>query len=1091
MKNATHYVSSIGRQKLRRCLFSGFFLLMLSASAWAQQRTVSGTVTDAESGESLPGVNVILKGTTEGTVTNIQGDYTLSVPSDGGTLVFSFIGLTSREVEIGNQSTLDVIMQEDSKQLNEVVVTALGVEREERSLGYAVQEVSGEDVNRTKETNVINSLSGKIAGVQVRSANTLGGSANINIRGTSTIAGNNQPLFVVDGVPIDNSVYNSDDQQRGAGGYDLGNPASDINPEDIESISVLKGGSAAALYGSRALNGVVLITTKKGTNRKGLGVSVNSAVTMSQINKNTLPQHQGQYGAGYGQYFEEDDLNGDGIMEEIVPTYDDASWGFAFDPNRQVVHWDALDPNAPNYGETRPWVNGAHGIEDFFETGVSLVNNVALSGGNETSSFRLSYTNESSTGILPNAEVTKNNVSFNGSLAPTDRLNVRASANYINNDVVGRYGTGYDGGNVMQSFGQWFQTNVDIARLRNYKTAQGQQRGWNYRNYDDLNLYYFDNPYWVRNENYENDTRNRLFGNIQLEYELAEGLKVTGRSSLDFYDFTVEERIAVGSAVTNTPDYTKNVRTFKERNDDIFMTYNKDFDGVFSLYALIGANRRNTLTEEAELSTFRGLVNPGVYAISNSVSPEIQFEDDYSEKVQRSVYANVNLGYAGTLFLDLTARNDWSSTLPAGANSYFYPSASMSFVFSELAPLQNSSFLSFGKLRVNYAEVGNDTDPYNTRKYFEAENSFGSSPVYREPLTLANPDLRPETKRSMEVGAELLFFERRIGLDVTLYKENTFNQIIDIPTSRATGYDFQYINAGNIENKGIEVALNATPVSGDFTWNIGINWAKNVNEVIELTEDLNNYQLLPSVFLASINATEGQPFGTIRGTNYVFHENGQPIVGENGYYQISEDEEVIGNATPDWNAGIINSFSYKGFTLSGLIDIQQGGDIFSLNTAFGRATGLYEETVGLNPLGNPKRDPIAVDDDGNLLPESGGVLLEGVNEDGSPNETYAPASTWGQAWYYYNNPAATYIFDASYVKLRELSLRYVFPQSVLGDIPIENLSISLIGRNLAILHSNVTHFDPEVSRSAGNVQGYESGTYPTPRSYGVNLQFNF
>nr|WKN38305.1 SusC/RagA family TonB-linked outer membrane protein [Tunicatimonas sp. TK19036] len=1080
MKNATHNGSPAGRWRLRRCIFSGFFFLMLSTAGWAQQRTVSGTVSDVESGEALPGVNVILKGTTEGTVTDVQGSYQLSVPADGGTLVFSFIGLTSKEVEIGNQSTIDVTMEEDAQQLNEVVVTALGIERDEKALGYAVQEIDGESVSRTKETNVINSLSGKIAGVQVRSSNTLGGSANINIRGTSTIAGNNQPLFVVDGVPIDNSNYNSDDQQRGAGGFDLGNPAADINPQDIESISVLKGGSAAALYGSRALNGVILITTKKGSKRQGIGVSINSAVTLSQVNKNTLPQHQKEYGAGYGSYFEEADLDGDGVMEEIVPTYDDASWGYRFDPNRQVVHWDALDPNAPNYGETRPWVAGEHGIEDFFETGVSWVNNVALTGGTETSSFRLSYTNENSTGVVPNSEIDKNALSFNGSLDLSDKFTARASANYINQDVLGRYGTGYDGSNVMQSFGQWFQTNVDVARLRNYKNEVGEQRGWNYRNYDDLNLYYFDNPYWVRYENYENDTRDRLFGNVQLEYQLAEGLKVTGRSSVDFYDFIVEERIALGSAVTNESDYTKNVRTFKERNDDLFLTYNKDFGGRFSLYALVGANRRNTTTEESEISTFRGLVNPGVYSVSNSVSPEIEFEDDYSEKVQRSVYANVNLGYAGIIFLDLTARNDWSSTLPKGKNSYFYPSASASFVFTELAPLQNSSILSFGKLRVNYAEVGNDTDPYNTRKYFEAENSFGSSPIYREPRTLANPDLRSETKRSMEVGTELMFFSRRVGLDITLYKENTFDQIIDIPTSRATGYDFQYINAGNIENKGIELALNATPVEGDFTWNVSFNWAKNQNEVVELTDDLDNYQL-GSNFFASINATEGEAFGTIRGTNFVYNDNGERIIGEDGFYLVSENEEVIGNATPNWNAGLFNSFTYKGFTLSGLIDMQQGGDIFSLNTAFGRATGLYEETAGLNDKGNPKRD---------LVADGGGIRFDGVLEDGTPNDIYIEANTWGTAYNYNNLPAALYVFDASYVKLRELSLSYTFPQSLLGDV-IQNLQISAIGRNLAILYSNVTHFDPEVSRSSGNVQGYESGTYPTPRSYGFNVQFNF
>lgn len=1078
--NFTNYPSVRGWQVLRAGLAGWLLTMICVVSGMAQDRTITGTVSSQETGEALPGVNVVVKGTTQGTVTDIEGAYRLSVPEDAETLTFTFIGLESREIAIGNQSVVDVNMTEDSKQLNEVVVTALNIPREKQSLGYAVQEIDGEAVTQTKEQNVINSLSGRVAGVQVRSSNTLGGSANVNIRGTSTIAGNNQPLFVVDGVPIDNSNYNTDDQQRGAGGYDLGNPAADINPEDIESISVLKGGSAAALYGSRALNGVILITTKKGSQREGVGISVNSSVTFSQVNKNTLPQHQKEYGAGYGQYFDEADLDGDGDLEEIVPVYDDASWGFPFDPNRQVVHWDALDPRLPNYGETRPWVAGANGIEDFFETGVSFRNNVSLSGGTESATYRLSYTNENSTGIVPNSEINKNTVSLNSSLNLTDNLKVSTSANYVNQQALGRYGTGYDGTNVMQSFGQWFQSNVDIARLRDYENEFGEQRAWNYRNYDNLVPYYFNNPYWVRYRNFQNDNRDRLFGNLMLQYEIADGLTLTGRSSIDFYDFVVEQRIAVGSAVTDVPEYDKDVRTFKERNDDIFVTYNKDFDGNFSIYALAGVNRRNTITERAQQNTFRGLVNPGVYSVSNSVSPEIEFIDDFSEKAQRSVYANLNVGYGGIIFLDLTARNDWSSTLPAGENSYFYPSASASFVFSELAPLRDNNVLSFGKIRVNYAEVGNDTDPYNTRKYFEAENSFGSNPIYREPRTLANPDLRSETKRSMEVGAELLFLNRRVGLDVTLYRENTFDQIIDVPTSRATGYNFQYVNAGDIQNQGVEIALNATPLNGDFTWNIGLNWAKNQNTVVELVEGLDNYQL-GSNFFASINATEGEPFGTIRGTNYVF-QNGQPLINENGFYEVSDSEEVIGNATPNWNAGLINSFSYKGFTLSALIDMQQGGDIFSLNTAFGRATGLYEETAGLNAKGNPKRDPVA---------DGGGVLFEGVTEDGTPNETYIAANTWGTAYNYNALPAAVYVFDASYVKLRELSLSYTFPQSLLGNLPIQSLQLSAFGRNLAILHSNVTHFDPEVSRSSGNLQGYESGTYPTPRQYGFNLRFNF
>lgn len=1064
----------------KQLLFVVFFLF--SVCTWAQERTVSGKVTSADDGSGLPGVNVVLKGTSTGTVTDVDGNYALQVPAEGGTLQFSFVGMETREVPIGTRSVVDVAMQPDVQQLSEVVVTALGIEREERALGYSVQKVGGEEIARTNEGNVINSLSGKVAGVQVRTSNTMGGSANILIRGSASLSGNNQPLFVVDGVPIDNNNYNSANQVRGAGGYDLGNPAADINPSDIESVTVLKGGSAAALYGSRALNGVILITTKKGKETKGIGVSVSSSITVSRVNEATLPQHQKQYGAGYGRYFEQADLDGDGQLDLIVPTYDDASWGHAFDPELQVVHWDALDPRLPNYGEKRPWVAGANGIEDFFETGLNLSNTIAVTNATDKGSFRLSYTNESTEGILPNSEIDRNMLSFNSSLQFSDKATASVSANYINTDVVGRYGTGYTGTNVMQSFGQWFQTNVDMDRLVDYRNEFGEQRAWNYHHpITDLRPYYFDNPYWVRYENFENDNRDRLFGNVLLQYDLMEGLTINGRSSVDFYNFTVEERIAKGSAITSVPMYSKDMYKFRERNDELFLTGEADLGEVFSLTGLLGISRRSTMRERTQVETFNGLVIDRVYSVDNTLSPEIGFTDDFTEKKQRSVYGSLSLGFNNMLFLDLTARNDWSSALPKGENSYFYPSVSTSFVFTELGPLNNSDILSFGKLRFNWSRVGNDAPAYSTINYFAAESSFGGTPVYRLPTTLNNPDLKSETKEGIEIGTELMFFQRRINLDIAVYKENTTDQIIPVEVSRGTGYNYQFINAGEIENKGIEIALNAGVLQGAFSWNVGINWTKNKNKVVSLAADLKNY-VLGSNFFASINATEGEPYGTIRGTNYVYHANGEPLIDEaTGRYLVSDSEEVIGNITPDWNAGITNTFTYKGFVLSTLIDIQRGGDVFSLNTAFGRATGLYEETAGLNARGGLKRNPVS---------EGGGVLFSGVNEDGSPNETYARADTWGTAWSYNSTPAAAYVFDVSYIKLREVRLGYKLPAKLLENMPISNVEISFIGQNLAIIDDNVTHFDPEVTSSSGNVQGYESGTYPTPRTYGFNLKFN-
>ncbi|WKK83262.2 TonB-dependent receptor plug domain-containing protein [Marivirga arenosa] len=584
------------------------------------------------------------------------------------------MGFEKTEITIGAQSVIDVTLKPDVQQLGEVVVTALGIERDQKSLGYSVQEVSGEQLSEAKEQNVINSLSGKVAGVQVRSSNTMGGSANILIRGTNTLAGNNQPLFVVDGVPIDNSSYNSADQERGGGGYDYGNPAADLNPEDIKSMSVLKGGSAAALYGSRALYGVILITTKKGAKNQGVGVSVNSSVTFSQVNKNTLPQHQKEYGAGYGAYWTYADLDGDGVDEQIVNTADDASWGAKFDPNLEVVHWDALFLGEDNYGETRPWVAGEAGIEEFFETGVSLRNNISVSGGTEKATYRLSYTNEDTKGIVPNSSMKSNKVALNASLEMTEKLKISTSVNYVGNDVIGRYGTGYSGTNVMQSFGQWFQTNLDFNRLKNYKDEAGNQRAWNLAGPSDPRGYYFNNPYWVVNENYQSDGRDRVFGNVFLEYELADGIKLNGRSTLDFYNFGQQERVNVGSAITDVPSYVRREYTFMERNDDFFVTVDKYLNDNFSISGLVGVNHRNTTNASLQMGTFRGMVNKDVFAISNTVSPEVEYTDDFSEKAQRSVYGNLSFGFNDMLFLDLTARNDWSSTLPEGANSYFYPS---------------------------------------------------------------------------------------------------------------------------------------------------------------------------------------------------------------------------------------------------------------------------------------------------------------------------------------------------------------------------------------------------------------------------------
>lgn len=1063
-------------------------LAFMGITAFAQDIQISGKVTSADDGKVLPGVSVIVKGTTTGTTTSIDGEYTLSVPS-GATLVFSFVGMKAQEIAVGSQTTIDAVMEAEITGLEEVVVTALGINREKKSLGYAMQQVDGSEVNEVRETNFASSLSGKVAGVQIKQANTMGGSVNVVMRGSKSLTGNNQALFVIDGVPVSNNRNNTIDQEDGWGGYDYGNAASDINPDDVESISVLKGAAATALYGSRAANGVILVTTKKGQKKQGLGVTVNSGVVFSSIDKTTAPKHQNEYGAGYGPFYEdatgyffEGDLgNGNQL---ITPTSEDASWGAKFDPNLMVVQWDGLDPTYPEtFGVARPWVAPAEDYTSFFETGVRYTNNIAIDGGNDKGTFRVSYTNANETGILPNSEINKNTFNFAGTYKLTPKFTAEANVSYINNRATGRFGTGYDGNNVMQSFGQWFQVNADMSRLADYQTPDGRQRTWNYVYYDDLRPYFFDNPYWVRYKNYSNDGRDRVFGYTKLTYQFADWIRLTGRVGNDFYSEFQEERVAIGSAITgDLPRYGKRNRTFNEFNGELFLSVDKSF-GDISVSGLVGlATRSNTLMMTYG-ETQGGLLIPDFDKLSNSVAAQFTDESLQESRVN-SIFASANVGLYDLVYIDLTVRNDKSSTLPEGDNSYLYPSVSTSFVFTELDALKGNNILSFGKLRLNYAEVGNSAPVhsiYNT--YFQAAN-YDQTGMFSVQSTSLNPELLPEKTRSYEGGLELNFLQNRVGFDFAVYKTNTFNQIMPVTISSTSGYTAVWINGGQIDNQGVELALNTVPVvAGAFRWDLDLNWFRNRNKVVELYESIDNY-LLFSQWDVSVNARVGEAYGNIEGLNYVYHENGGKLVQDNGYYERTATDETLGNVNPDWNMGVSNTLSYKGVSLRFLIDIQKGGDIYSVNTKYGRATGVYAETAGVNELGVEKRIPLSENPDA-------GVLLEGVKADGTPNDVRVDAYRWGRAYDYNKLPTAAYVFDASYVKLRELALTYSFNQNLLSKTPFSQLAISAVGRNLWIIHKNTEHFDPEAALSAGNQQGIESGSYPTTRTFGFNLKVGF
>ncbi len=1090
---------------MKRSLLILILFVFSGASALlAQTITITGTViSSVESEGALPGVAVSVKGTTTGIYTDVNGKYTLAAPQNATTLVFSYIGMKTQEVEIAGRTTIDVVLEPEITGLDEVVVTALGISREKKSLGYSVQQIGGSELNTARETNFVSSMSGKISGVSVIQPNTMGGSANIVIRGNASLLGNNQALFVVDGIPVDNSITNTETQKTGGGGYDYGNAAMDINPDDIESISVLKGAAASALYGSRAANGVVLVTTKKGEKNKGIGITFNSSLVMSKVDKSTMPKYQKEYGGSYGPYYDDPsgyfllyDFNGDGTDELVVPTFDDASWGAKFDPNLMVVQWEALDPLAPNYGKKTPWVFPEHSIEALFKTGRKITNNISFDGGTDLGTFRLSYTNVDETGIMENSSIKRNTINLSGSYDFTKKLTIEANANYVNLKAVGRYGTGYDDQNPMQVFAQWFQTNVDVKHLLdNYKSPlDGTQRTWNYTGIPALDspprAYYANNPGWVRNECYNNDGRDRFYGYGKLSYKLADWVTLEGRIANDFYSEYQERRIAISSAQAgNLPDYTKFVRTFNEFNSDIMFRFQKDFSDI-SLNGLAGSSTRSNTILSTLASTVGGLSIPNYFALDNTIAPLFNEEAEVLQKIN-SVYGSFSAGYKRFVYLDATARYDISSTLPKGNNSYFYPSVSTSFILSEIGGLKDFSFLSFLKLRLNYAEVGADAPAYNTKPAYISGRPWGSlglfslqNNFYNTNLNpaLYNPDLLPERTKSVEAGLEARFLNNRFGFDFSFYKTNTFDQIMPIEVSRASGYSAMYINAGEIQNLGYELSLNAIPVqTKDFSWDVNLNWFKNNNKVVSLGGDIDNI-LLFSQWDVSINARVGEPYGAMVGTNFVYLD-GKTVVGDDGFYLKSDNEEVIGNINPDWNAGITNTLRYKAFSLSGLIDIQQGGDIFSMNTKYGLSTGLLEETAGLNDKGNPKRD---------LVDDGGGVLFPGtVYEDGTPNTTYVECNEWGTAFDYDASPTARYVYDASYVKLRELSLSYNLSKSLPSGSFIKNAVFSLIGRNLWIIHKNTNHIDPENATSAGNQQGIEDGAYPTARTFGVDLKFAF
>ena len=1045
-------------------------LLLLASFAFgmsaAMAQSVSGKVTDGANGEGLPGVAVVVEGSNTGVMSDMDGMYRIQAAT-GDVLTFSFVGYNTVRKEVTG-ATMDVAL-ESGVALDEVVVTALGISREKKALGYSVQELGNDAFTDAKTENVVRSLTGKIAGVQVTSGTAIGSSSKVLLRGASSITGNNQPLFVVDGVPMDNADYSSGNQQRSVGGYDYGNAIQDLNPDDIESVSVLKGPAAAALFGSRASNGAIVITTKSGkgyqsSGKRGIGISVNSGVAFNNVF--VLPTYQNSYGGGPSQAW------ADTIDGQFVPDYAlDGSWGPALD-GTPVRHWDSWYDyeGDEGFGELRPWEPTPNDIDQFFQTGVTLSNNVSVTGATDESSFRLSYTNHDQTGVYENSSLDRNTLSFSGSQQVSEDLEASVTANYVQQQGKGRPLTGY-GESVMSQFTQWYHRQLDMDRLRNYKNPDGTQRTWNRLSPTNPDPNYFDNPFWERYENVQNDQRDRVFGNITMKYKINDVFSLMGRALSDFYIDRREERIAVGGVRESS--YSETTRQLQETNLDAYLNFADDLSDDLNLTGFVGVNQRIRNYKRLNAYTLGGLNTPGLYTVNNGADG-YEVGDFTSQKKVNSVLASASFGYQRKYYVDITGRNDWSSALPAENNSYFYPSATASYILSEDLDVDA---ISFAKVRLGWAQVGNDTDPYRTSTTYAVNTNFGNSGSATIPNAQNNPNLRPEKTSSWEAGVELNLFLDRVRFDFTYYNSTTEDLIFNVPVSASSGYSSAVLNAGKTNNKGIELSLAASVVeTNDLTWNVGVNFAKNKNELIELAEGIENIRYT-SLFGVSLEARPGQPLGTFYGYDYQYDDSGNKLVGDNGFYLRTEEVVPLGTILPNFTGGVYTTLDYKNLSFYALVDFQDGGSLHSYSNQWGKYSGTLEGTV--------------FDEDGNDMraPGYAGVVVEGVNATtGAVNDVAVNPQT-----HFFLNQGyvihAADQYDASFVKLREMRLDYSMPADMVEGTPFSNVSIGVFGRNLAILHKNVPHIDPEVATSASNVQGFEGGQLPAERTIGVNIKF--
>lgn len=1051
-------------------------LVLGTGEAWAQDRTVTGTVT-SDAGKPLAGVVVTVKGTSVRAVTDENGRYTIRVPTGAARLVFSGQAVTSEEAAISG-NTVNVALAPQAVALEGLVVTALGIQRQEQALGVAAQRVAGEDLSR-QETNVVNALSGKVSGVNITAAGAQGGSSRIVIRGANSIGGNNQPLFVVDGVPIDNAGP----RLYGYGGRDYGNAAQDINPENIASITVLKGANAAALYGSRAANGAIIITTKTGNTARGR-VTASQNVTWEDPLR--IPDYQNAYGQGLNGQFAYVDGNGGGIFDDY-----DESWGPPLD-GRMITQFNS--PIVNGVRQPTPWVAHPENISQFIQTGRTLLTNAAFAAGSDAANVRLGVSRLDQDGMVPGFSLGRTTVSLNGGAKVTPRLSTNGSVQYIGQAGHNRPGIGYDETNPFEQF-IWFGRQVDMNDLRAHyneiRPENGMPYSWNYS--------FHPNPYFLQLVNQNRDRRDRIIGNASVNFQFTPWLSALVRSGTDWYQDDRRLMYASGNfglENTNPLDGTDqsvgnngalgiHAIGFQETNTDFLFTANRPLTGALTLNANFGGNRR-VWRRDQNYTWVANLSSPGIYSLDNRLG-DPYITDLRQRKQVNSLYGQAEFGFNQYLFVTLTGRNDWSSTLPENNNSYFYPSVQTSFIFTDAIPSLNlGGLLSYGKLRASWARVGSDADPYQLVSTFTASDPFGQLPTFTVGNAIKNPYLKPESTDSWEVGTELNFLNNRLGLDLTYYNQKTRDQILNVQVSRATGFSSKVLNAGTMQNRGIEVMLNATPVqAGDFKWESTVTWAKNQNKVVELVGGIESLQLA-DFWGMKVQARKGYPYGELVGTTYLRDSQGRILVDSRGLPRMDPQLKPLGSYQPDWSGGFSNTFSYRGASLRFLLDTKQGGMIYSVTDQWGRYAGVLQSTVAgrCAHSSSMKNMPVCDANTGIIVPNSAYVTTKGdtVANTGANARVTSSQRYNKSIWQIHE----AHTFDASYVKLREVTFGFDVPRALTGRFGVSGMNLSLVGRNLK-LWTDVPNIDPETAFDASNVQGLEFGQVPTPRSIGLSV----